>query len=54
MHPTLEISWQTDESQNDLAQYLPPDRRFTSLHELKAELASLLGISGEDIMFEGI
>lgn len=44
----------TDEFQNDLAQYLPPDRRFTSLHELKDELASILGISREDIMFEGI
>jgi|GEM_PF-6683627 len=53
-YDTFRVFSLTDESQNDLAQYLPPDRRFTSLHELKEELALLLGIPGEDIMFEGV
>lgn len=53
-YDTFRVISLTDESLNDLAQYLAPDRRFTSLHELKDELASLLGIPGEDIIFEGV
>ncbi|BCS97541.1 hypothetical protein DSLASN_31730 [Desulfoluna limicola] len=51
---TFRVLSLTDESRNDLAQYLPQDRRFTSLHELRDELATILGLPGEDIIFEGI
>ena len=53
-YDTFQVLSLTDETQNELAQYLPPGRCFTSLHELKGELASILEIPVEDIFFEGV
>jgi len=44
----------TDESGNELAQHLEPDRRFTSLHELQDTLALILGLSSDDIILDGV
>lgn len=53
-YDTFKVISLTDENQNDLAQYLAPARRFASLHELKDEIASILEIPREDIIFEGV
>ena len=53
-YDTFQVLSLTDENQNDLAQYLAPEKGFASLHELKDELASILEIPVEDIIFEGV